>query len=204
MHPAPGWNRPGLRIPDDPSVWQAWGELRPQPWSTAAEEVKGAAEWIVPGRRHVILHAGSNNSATNWPLERYVASMGAFLEAGCRVLWTGTAAEGEPLNDALHAHPDVINTTGRLSLPQLLSLIAACDGLIASSTGPLHMAAGLGVPCIGLYAAEAPIWPERWHPLGAQAHWETTSKRTVSGHLDVDVNVVVNTFLDLWGLPSAQ
>ncbi|MGB1944476.1 MAG: glycosyltransferase family 9 protein, partial [Flavobacteriales bacterium] len=71
---------------------------------------------------------------TNWPLERYVASMEAFLEAGCRVLWTGTAAEGEPLNEVLHSHKDVVNTTGKLSLHQLLSLISACDGLIASST----------------------------------------------------------------------
>ena len=145
-----------------------------------------------------------SNSATNWPLEQYLASMEAFLEAGCRVLWTGTAAEGEPLNDVLHLHEDVVNTTGKLSLPQLLSLISACDGLIASSTGPLHMAAGLGVPCTGLYADEAPMWPERWHPLGAQAHWEATSQRTASGHLDVDVDRVVNRFLDLWDLPAAQ
>ena len=158
----------------------------------------------MPGRRHVILHAGSNNSATNWPLERYAASMDAFLEAGCRVIWTGTVAEGEPLNDVLHVHSDVINTTGKLSLQQLLSLIAACDGLIASSTGPLHMAAGLGVPCTGLYAAEAPMWPERWHPLGAQAHWEATSNRTSSGHLNMDVKVVVGRFFDLWDVPSAQ
>jgi ADP-heptose:LPS heptosyltransferase len=130
--------------------------------------------------------------------------MEVFLEAGCRVLWTGTAAEGEPLNDVLHPHEDVVNTTGKLSLPQLLSLISACDGLIASSTGPLHMAAGLGVLCTGLYADEAPMWPERWHPLGAQAQWEATSQRTDSGHLDVDVNGVVNRFLDLWDLPAAQ
>ena len=204
MHPAPGLNRPGLRIPDDAWAWQAWGELRAEPWSAVADEVKGAAEWIVPGRRHIILHAGSNNSATNWPLERYVASMEAFLISGCRVLWTGTAAEGEPLNEVLHSHKDVVNTTGKLSLHQLLSLISACDGLIASSTGPLHMAAGLGVPCTGLYAAEAPMWPERWHPLGAQAQWEATAQRTASGHLDVAVDGVVNRFLNLWGLPAAQ
>jgi ADP-heptose:LPS heptosyltransferase len=204
MHPAPGLNRPGLRIPDDAWAWQAWGELHAEPWSAVADEVKGASEWIVPGRRHIILHAGSNNSATNWPLERYVASMEAFLNSGCRVLWTGTAAEGEPLNEVLHSHKDVVNTTGKLSLHQLLSLISACNGLIASSTGPLHMAAGLGMPCTGLYAAEAPMWPERWHPLGAQAQWEATTQRTASGHLDVAVDGVVNRFLNLWGLPPAQ
>ncbi|MBO74996.1 MAG: hypothetical protein CMD33_06965 [Flavobacteriales bacterium] len=204
MHPAPGWFRPGLRIPEDVTAWHAWGKLSANPWSTVAGEVEGGTEWIVPGRRHIILHAGSNNSATNWSLERYVACMESLLEAGCRVLWTGTAAEGKSLRKELMSHPDAVDTTGRLSLTQLLSLIAACDGLIASSTGPLHMAAGLGVSCTGLYAAEAPMWPERWHPLGARARWESTSKRTPSGHLDLDVKTVTNELLDLCGLPATK
>ena len=204
MHPAPGWNRPGLRVPEDSTLWYAWGKLQAQPWTELAGEIEGGAQWIVPGQRHVILHAGSNNSATNWPLERYVACMEILVKSGCRVLWTGTAAEGEPLREVLEPHPDVVDTTGQLSLTQLLSLIAACDGLIASSTGPLHMAAGLGVSCTGLYAKEAPMWPDRWRPLGAHARWEATSKRTPSGHLDVNPAVVAKGFLDLWGIPPAE
>ena len=48
------------------------------------------------------------------------------------------------------------------------------------------------------------MWPERWHPLGAQAQWEATAQRTASDHLDVAVDGVVNRFLNLWGLPAAQ
>ncbi len=204
MHPAPGLNQPGLSIPEDTTVWHEWGKLRSKPWLTVANEVDDGAEWIVPGRRHVILHAGSNNSATNWPLARYFACMEILLSRGCRVLWTGTAEEGRALLGELGPCPDVVDTTGKLSLTQLLSLIAECDGLIASSTGPLHMAAGLGVPCFGLYGAEAPMWPQRWHPLGSHARWESTSERTPSGGLDVDAEVVANWFLDLWGLPATE
>jgi ADP-heptose:LPS heptosyltransferase len=202
MHPAPGWCKPGLAVPNDPNEWHRWAELTAEPWERVQAEIPGADRWLAHDRPNVILHAGSNNSATNWSIDDYMKCMEALNgeEVGCRVIWTGTEKEGQVLKGRLGAECDAVDTTGQMNLDQLLSLIAAADGLIASSTGPLHMAAGLGTPCVGLYAADAPMWPERWHPMGAHASWLSSATRTSSGHLDIAVNEVVAT----WGVKRAE
>ena len=69
--------------------------------------------------------------------------------------------------DALppHAH----DLTGRLSLAELIAVLARAGGAVAASTGPLHVAALLGRPALGLYAATRPVHPARWGPLGSRA-----------------------------------
>ena len=202
MHPAPGWCKPGLDVPDDPNVWHGWAALTAEPWEQVQAKIPGSDQWLAQDRPNVILHAGSNNSATNWAIDDYIKCMEVLNgEVGaCRVIWTGTAEEGRALKGRLGAANDAVDTTGQLTLDQLMSLIAASDGLIASSTGPLHIAAGLGTPCVGLYAKQAPMWPERWHPIGTHACWLSSSTHTDSGHLDIDVDAVVAT----WAVKNAE
>ncbi|RYE71243.1 MAG: glycosyl transferase family 9, partial [Oxalobacteraceae bacterium] len=70
---------------------------------------------------------------------------------------------------ALLALPNVENLCGRLDLDELLALIGACDGLVACSTGPMHLSAALGRPTLGLFPPIKPMDPGRWAPLGALA-----------------------------------
>jgi ADP-heptose:LPS heptosyltransferase len=51
-----------------------------------------------------------------------------------------------------------------------------CDVLVAASTGPLHIAAALGVKAIGLFAPMRPIHPGRWAPVGKDAHFVVIDK----------------------------
>jgi len=41
--------------------------------------------------------------------------------------------------------------TGRTSLPRLAALLASCDVMLGNDTGPLHLAAALGRPCVAPY-----------------------------------------------------
>jgi len=60
----------------------------------------------------------------------------------------------------------VYNWAGILSLPELGSLLAQMDLMIASDTGPMHMAAALSVPVV---AAFGPTDPGRTGPYGVPA-----------------------------------
>jgi ADP-heptose:LPS heptosyltransferase len=128
---------------------------------------------LTPGRRHVILHPKSNGSAREWPLGHFTAlarELGATPDM--RLFVTGSAAEGTLLAQqapALLALPNVENLCGKLDLDGLLALIGACDGLVACSTGPMHLSAALGRPTLGLFPPIKPIDPARWGPLGTQA-----------------------------------
>ena len=69
--------------------------------------------------------------------------------------------------DALPAHAH--DLTGRLALAELLAVLAAADGVVAASTGPLHLAALLGTRTLGLFSPVRPLHAGRWGPLGARA-----------------------------------
>lgn len=43
--------------------------------------------------------------------------------------------------------------------------------MVASGTGPLHLAAALGINAIGLFPTIRPIHPGRWQPIGMKAHF---------------------------------
>jgi len=132
---------------------------------------------LVPGRRHVILHPKSNGNGREWPLDHYTAlaqELATKLAPNpeIRLFVTGSAAEGTLIaRDApdLLALPNVSNLCGSLSLDGLVALIGACDGLVASGTGPLHLSAALGRPTLGLFPPIKPIDPARWGALGTRA-----------------------------------
>lgn len=153
-------------VPSLAQMWQLYGLTTPR--HPAADAVLAA-----PGFK-LILHPKSNGNGREWPLEHYTA-LAAMLGPGdgVRVLVTGSAAEGELLAQqapALLAMPHVENLCGRLDLDGFTALIGGCDGLVASGTGPLHLAAALGRPVAGLFPQLKAIGPERWAALGQRAH----------------------------------
>lgn len=122
---------------------------------------------------NVILHPKSNGNGREWPLSHYEA-LARKLQAvpGVAVWVTGSAAEGAALlRDApgLFALPHVRRLFGTVDLAGLTAMIGAADGLIASGTGPLHMAAALGRPALGLFPPIQPIDIARWGALGTRA-----------------------------------
>lgn len=125
------------------------------------------------GQLNVILHPRSRGSAREWGLPHFGQLVRLLHQAGHRVFITGTAAEGEELREWLREHQPYLaaDLTGQLPLPEFLAFIAAADGLVAGSTGPLHLAAALGRHALGLYPPIKPMHPGRWAPLGALAEY---------------------------------
>jgi ADP-heptose:LPS heptosyltransferase len=125
------------------------------------------------GRFHLILHPKSNGNGREWPPGHYT-ELARQLQAQPRVqIWlSGSAAEAQLLQQQapqLLAQQNVKCIAGQLTLAQFIRFIQACDGLIASGTGPLHLAAALGRRTLGLFPPRKPIDPARWGALGTQA-----------------------------------
>ncbi|MDO7885038.1 glycosyltransferase family 9 protein [Hymenobacter cheonanensis] len=126
-----------------------------------------------PGQLNIMLHPRSRGSAREWGLAHFGQLARLLHAAGHRVFISGTAAEGEELADWLREHAALLaaDLTGRLALPEFIAFIAAADGLVAGSTGPLHLAAALGRHALGLYPPIRPMHPGRWGPLGPHAEY---------------------------------
>mgnify|MGYP005741135193 CR=1 FL=1 len=139
----------------------------------------------------ILLHPGSNGSAGNWAPERFAELAVKLAEIGHVVGLTGTTREQASFAPHLLHHPRVVDLFGQLDLNKLMALQAQSALVVASSTGPLHTAAALGTPCLGLYGKDAPEWPQRWAPLGPSVKICVSKTFTVSGHLDLAVDEVL-------------
>jgi heptosyltransferase-3 len=124
----------------------------------------------------VILHPKSKGSAREWGLENFSILIKQLPKEKYQVFISGTKEDGLQLEAFIKANDTVVDLTGKLSLNEFISFINMCDVLVAASTGPLHIAAALGVKAIGLFAPMRPIHPGRWKPVGKDAHYVVIDK----------------------------
>lgn len=113
-----------------------------------------------------ILHPKSQGSAKEWPIEKYVSLANSLIQKGWKIIVTGTENEGLLFRTKLPKTNQLLDTTGKLSLNELMYLISTSKALIACSTGPLHIAGISGIQTIGLFSPRKPIHPGRWKPIG--------------------------------------
>lgn len=115
---------------------------------------------------NLILHPKSKGSAREWGIDNFKKLIDLLPENQFNILVTGTQAEGNLMGDFLSNSPQITNLCGLLDLDELITLIAHADGLVAASTGPLHIAAAAGINAIGIFPPIKPMHPGRWQPIG--------------------------------------
>lgn len=130
-----------------------------------------------PKKFNIILHPKSKGSAREWPLENYTALVNLLPANRFKIFITGTADEGKLIEVFLEENEKKItDLTGRFTLKELIEFIGMADGLVAASTGPLHLAAALNRLAIGIYPPIRPMHPGRWAPIGPNAHYIVKDK----------------------------
>lgn len=150
-----------------PSLPELAGWIRLTKTEVLREEFAALLE---PGKFHLILHPKSQGSAREWGLENFAALARLLPAERFQIFVSGTEKEGDLLQPLLKELGDrVTDITGRMSLAQFMAFIRACDGLVAASTGPLHLAAAMGKRAIGIYPPIRPMHAGRWGPVGLKA-----------------------------------
>ena len=150
-----------LYTPDEIGGYYGLTRLAPLPPAIAG--------LIDPHRFNLVLHPKSRGSAREWGLDNFRELIGLLPPDRFNIFISGTAAEGELLRPLLNELPGLVDLTGRLSLGELMAFLSRVDGLIAASTGPLHLAAALGINALGIYPPIRPMHPGRWAPIGPKA-----------------------------------
>ncbi|MBI4551202.1 MAG: glycosyltransferase family 9 protein [Candidatus Latescibacteria bacterium] len=150
-------------------------DVRPAVFLTEAEREAARSLLRAEGatdRPLIGLHPGNGRNAPNWPPETYgtLADRMAGRWWGATLLVTGSAAE-QGLIDRMRTGTTarLVSLAGRLDLRQLMAVIAELDLLVSSSTGPMHLAAALGVPTVSLFCPLPARSPGRWGPLSARS-----------------------------------
>ncbi|WP_343635178.1 glycosyltransferase family 9 protein [Fluviicola sp.] len=117
-------------------------------------------------KKYVVLHPKSQGSAREWPIEKYTQLAVELIGNGYEVVFTGTEPEGKQFRNLIPVVDKCHDSTGKLTIDQLIWLIKNASALVACSTGPLHIAGFMDVKAIGLFSPRIPIHPGRWRPLG--------------------------------------
>jgi ADP-heptose:LPS heptosyltransferase len=115
-------------------------------------------------KKLIIAHPGSGGSAVDLPLEKFAKIVSSLhkLEIAT-VIITGSENEKE-MCDLVSGDLNVINLAGKFNLSELAALISFCSVFISNSTGPIHIAAALGIFTVGFYPKILACSQERWGP----------------------------------------
>jgi lipopolysaccharide heptosyltransferase I len=141
-------------------------------------------EGVKPGDRLVAINPGAGRPEKRWAVVRWSALAERLAtEAGARplLLWGPDEAHmAREISLALTGHSALLAPP--TDLGELAALLKRCHLMIASDTGPLHLAAALGTPCLGLFG---PTRAERNGPYGPRCRGLQSADGTMAG-LDVD------------------
>lgn len=128
-----------------------WFELSAQDRDFAAAFFR--ANGIDPGDLVVGVHPGSRVPTRQWSAERFAdvarRLAGAF---GAKVIWFSETqnAENSPVERNI--------VPARFPLRQFLSVLSQCHFVLCNESGPMHLAAAVGVPSIAIFGSGYPEW----------------------------------------------
>jgi heptosyltransferase III len=149
----------------------------------ADPSLAAAAKKILPDERAVVCHVAAGQPKKEWPLAHWARLHRAAADAGYRVVFTTPRGEREAalMAGLRKIAPDAAVLPPMQELPLFLAVLARAGLFISGDTGPLHFAAGLGVPTISLFG---PTSPAIWAPLGPRHQFLTGSPCCCEGKWD--------------------
>lgn len=118
----------------------------------------------------VAVSAGGKRETNQWPLDRF-AQITKYLQnkQGAKIVIIGGGDDihkGEIIKEQLREE-NISIAAGQLDILETMALLKNCSFLISNSTGPIHLAAAINLPCVGLYSVRDVFG--RWFPYG-QGH----------------------------------
>lgn len=127
---------------------------------------------LSPGQDLIAVSPGASCPTRRWPVIRFIELIPALQSRfKAPIVIVGgpevRAVAGE-IQRAVSG--PVYNLTGETTLGQLASFLKRCMLLISNDSGPVHLAAALGIPVVSIFTRNQPgINPERWKPLGEKS-----------------------------------
>jgi heptosyltransferase I len=160
----PGLPAPGSGLPRDGSRFGAARFPFTIPASDVPARVRSSLG-IGADAAFVALNPGAAWPNKRWPAERFGALAAALRgRTGLRsiVLWgPGEEALARAVSDASESAAQPAPPT---ALEDLIALVASARLVVSGDTGPLHLAAAVGAPIVGLYGPTDPARNGPWSP----------------------------------------
>jgi ADP-heptose:LPS heptosyltransferase len=148
------------------SAWGVSGPACPELEIRANPALSGLAECLL-ARQPVLCHINASKPANEWPIQHWAELYRTATTAGHHLAFSaGPSSREQALLAGLKAiAPNAHSLPIVPDLATFLAVLQRARLVVCGDTGPLHFAAGLGVPTISLFG---PSSPKRYAPLGKQ------------------------------------
>jgi len=162
------------------------------------------ADDTVGHERFCLISPGGGWGAKLWPAERFGQVAAEMGKRGVRIVVNATAAPSVEVDRVVAASEGLAHAVP-CSVGQLIALVRRAAVVIGGDTGPLHMAAALERPVVGIYG---PTSPARNGPYGTRSQVlrdpsSVTSHKRVdeveAGMLHITVDEVVQAAREMLG-----
>ena len=116
------------------------------------------------GEPLLAVHPGARWVTKRWPVEKFAAvAAKATRKFGFATVILGSPAEAESsalleqlIRNFIPA-ARILNLTGQTTLKQLAAVLQQVNVVLTNDTGPMHLAAGLGTPVVGVFTCTSAV-----------------------------------------------
>lgn len=129
------------------------------------EDVAEVQRFLPHYGKKLLVHPGSRSEHRIWPPERFATVCDRLQDdLGAQVYLTAGPRERgllESIRKSAHSH--LVVSEAPRTIGGLAALVAQFDGFLCHDSGPMHVAAAVGIPVVALFGSQnATIW----RPLG--------------------------------------
>jgi ADP-heptose:LPS heptosyltransferase len=118
----------------------------------------------------IAVHVAGGRAIKQWPIERFAETATRLAhETDARIIFTGSTADRALVAQAMGELPagtPALSLAADLPLPVVGAILERSRLLVTGDTGPMHLAAAVGTPVVGVFG---PSDPARYAPLSAVA-----------------------------------
>lgn len=145
----------------------------PQPDAVASVAQVLAQNGIAPGDPYAVLQPGARLPAMRWPVNKFAPMARWLLETrGIPCVVNLSERDADVATEANREMRDCAILPEPFNLRELIALVAGASFFLGNDSGPAHLAAAVGLPCVVVFG---PTNPVHWRP------WQTTHRVVQTG-----------------------
>jgi ADP-heptose:LPS heptosyltransferase len=153
--------------PLEPKGRALWRLDLPASARAAADDALAAAGVPKDSAQPLIaVHVPGGRAIKQWPVDRFAETASRLArETGARIVFTGSSADREQVSRAVGLLADGTPAhvvAADLPLPVAGAILARARLVVTGDTGPMHLAAAVGTPIVGVFGPSDPL---RYAPL---------------------------------------
>jgi heptosyltransferase-3 len=137
------------------------------------EAAANAIGEVALGLRPIAVSVGTKVQVKDWGRDNWRSLMAKVAESfpGRSLLLAGAPEESEASEFAAegwraNGGGPVVNLCGKLTPRESAAAFARAEIFVGHDSGPMHLAASVGTPCVAIFAARN--IPKQWFPFGSQ------------------------------------